>query len=69
MEEQGHICTNGKVDSCPWKNEMPCLGFLGMSLQGDVRAVFPVVWGEAGTKEQRGAGRSRGSGGSDRATW
>lgn len=75
MEEQGHICTSGKVDSHPWKNEIPCLGFLGMSLQGDERAVFSVVLGEnAGAREQRGAGCLcvfRGHGGpiTDKATW
>lgn len=46
MEEQGHICMNGKLDSCPRKNGIPCLGFLGMSLQGDLRAMISGVLGE-----------------------
>lgn len=57
LEEQGHVCTCVELDSCPWENEIPCLGFLGMRLQGDARTVSStVLGGSAGSGEPRGAG-------------
>ena len=35
-KEQGHICTCEKLELCPWKNESLRMGFLGLSLLGDV---------------------------------
>lgn len=57
MEEQGHICTCGKLESCPCKNESLRMGFLGMSLQRDVGTFsYVLLGGGSGTREPRGAG-------------
>ena len=65
----------GKLGSFSWKNEIPCSGFLGLSLQGDVETISSLILGgRAGAREPRGAefscvSRRHGVPKTDKATW